>query len=249
MLSFSIITCTWNSEPFIAQCVDSVACQTHPAVEHVLVDGGSTDGTLERLRGARQPSRVANDIRGGISNAMNEGVRIASGDVIAHLHGDDYYLNDRVLGSVAAEMERTGARWLFARIVSDVDGQRVPPNWAMPPYSRSVLLRGNIVAHPATFMRRDLFEQLGGFDTRLRYAMDYDMWLRASAVAAPAYLDEFVAAFRRHAGGASTANALAAFEEDHAVRLRYVVGLPQRSFHDLVHLWRRWRRFRRLAPP
>ncbi len=227
----------------------SVACQTYEAVEQVFVDGGSTDGTLERIGASTFPNVCAHNIRGGISNAMNEGVRLASGDVIAHLHGDDYYLDPSVLATVAATMDQTGARWLFARIMSDVDGQLLAPAWRMPTYSRRLLLGRNVVAHPATFMRRDLFLQLGGFDTALRYAMDYDLWLRASAEAVPAYLDKYMSAFRRHAGSTSTANALAAFEEDHAVRMRYITGLPQRNYHDLVHAWRRWKNFGKLAAP
>lgn len=243
MLSFSIITCAWNSEPYIAQCLRSVASQTYPHIEQVFVDGGSTDGTLERIRAVGGTSRWATNVRGGISHAMNEGVRMAQGDVVAHLHGDDYYLADDVIAVVADTMRRTGARWLFARIASDIDGQIVLPSWTMPHYSRQRLLGRNFIAHPATFVRRDLFAQAGGFDTQLRYAMDYDLWLRISRLAEPVYLDRHLTAFRRHAGSASTANALVAFKEDHQVRRRYVAGSLSRSRHDLVHLWRRFRHF------
>lgn len=247
MLSVSVITCTWNSEPFIAQCVASVAAQRHPEIEHVFVDAGSDDGTLERIRAVAGRSRYVTGVRQGISHAMNEGVRLASGDVIAHLHGDDYYLAPDVIETVANEMEKTGARWLFGRIVSDIDGRQVPLAWKMPSYSAARLLDGNFIPHPATFVRRDLFEQVGGFDTSLRYAMDYDLWLRLSRIVAPSFLDARLAAFRRHAGGASTANAFAAFEEDHRVRLRFVQGTLPKWRHDLTHVWRRLRNFRQLC--
>lgn len=243
MLSFSVITCTLNSEPYIGQCIESVAQQTYGDLEQVFVDGGSDDGTLERIQAVGGRSRWVTGVRGGISNAMNEGVRLADGDVIAHLHGDDFYLGPDVISRVSNELQKTGARWLFGRIVSSIDGQQVPPTWAMPQYSRRQLLSANIIAHPAVFMRRDLFLQAGGFDTRLRYAMDYDLWLRVSRLAPPVYLASHLAAFRRHAGGASTANAMAAFEEDHQVRLRYVAGGLPRLFHDLVHMRRRFKRF------
>jgi glycosyltransferase involved in cell wall biosynthesis len=243
MLSFSIITCTWNSEPYIAQCMQSVEAQDYGAVEQVFVDGGSNDGTLERIRATSFPGRWVTDVRGGISNAMNEGVRLAQGDLVAHLHGDDYYLDTKVLSTVAEVMERTNARWLFGRIASDLGGHIVRPTWKMPTYSRTKLISRNFVAHPATFMRRDLFLELGGFDTTLRYAMDYDFWLRASKLANPVYLDHYLTAFRRHEGSASTANALPAFEEDHAVRRRYLAGQGALIRHDLVHYWRRIRHF------
>ncbi len=177
---------------------------------------------------------------------MNEGLRHARGDVVAHLHGDDYYLHPKVIEGVSEVLEVTGAKWLFARIASDISGEVIFPSWKMPNYSRQRLLWRNFIGHPAVFMRREFFIKVGGFDTSLRYAMDYDLWLRASELAAPAYLDSFVTAFRRHDGGASTANALAAFEEDHLVRRRYLNGASQIRYHDAVHVWRRFRHFHKL---
>ena len=245
MLSFSIVTCTWNSEPYLAQCIDSVASQLHPLTEQVFVDGGSEDGSLERIQGAQHRSQWVTGVRGGISNAMNEGVKLARGDVVAHLHGDDYYLAPDVLSRVAEALERSGADWLFGRIISDIEGSRVEPGWKMPVYSPNQLLAGNFIAHPATFIKRDLFLKARGFDTSLRYAMDYDLWLRLAKISPPYYLDGYLAGFRRHAGSVSTANAPAAFEEDHLVRRRYLTGANalKNARHELVHIWRRWRYF------
>ena len=244
MTTFSIITCTWNSEPYVRECIESVQGQDHPQVQQVFVDGGSEDGTLERIKGLGGHTVWRTDVRGGISNAMNVGVSMADGEVIAHLHGDDFYLNPGVLKQVAGVFERQRVDWLFGRIVSCVDGQLQPMGWNMPAFSRPRLLRGNFIGHPAVFIKRSLFEQAGGFDVGLRYAMDYDLWLRLSKVAAPAFLDAPLSAFRRHAGSTSTANAQAAFEEDHQVRLRHLGGaLPlQRLVHGLRYRVRRWRR-------
>ena len=239
MLSFSIITCAWNSEPYISQCIASVHHQTYPQVEQIFVDGGSEDGTLERIKAVIRPSRWVTGIRGGISDAMNVGVEMAKGDVIAHLHSDDYYLGPDVLANVAAEMERTGALWLFGRIVSDIDGQLVMPGWTMPAVTWAQLLRGNFIAHPAVFIRKDFYVRTGGFDKSLRYAMDYDLWLRLMRLAPPSYLDQNLAAFRRHVGSISTTNAIEAFKEDHAVRKRYIEGgIINSCFHEVIYLRR-----------
>ena len=240
MLSFSIVTCTWNSEPYIARCIESVSSQTYPHIEHVFVDGGSDDGTLDRI--SRTPGNIKHvtGVRGGISNAMNVGVELASGDVIAHLHGDDYYLHDQVIARVASVLTASNAQWLYGRIVSDLAGEQVKPAWQLPEFSLSRLLRGNFIAHPAAFVRRDAFNRCGGFDRSLKYAMDYDLWLRLAKVSAPVALDEYFSAFRRHAGSASTANALAAFDEDHSVRRRHQPGaLAPRLFHEAVYQYRR----------
>lgn len=243
MLTFSIVTCTWNSEPHIAQCMASVAQQDYGAFEQVFVDAGSDDGTLERIQHAAWPSQWVTGVRGGISQAMNVGIELAKGDVIAHLHGDDYYLGPDVLSRVAAEMARTGAGWLFGRVATDQGGRVVMPAWTMPAMSAERLRRGNFIGHPAVFVRKSLLKRVGGFDTALRYAMDYDLWLRLAAIGKPAYLDSCLAVFRQHAGSASTANALAAFNEDHAVRRRHLAASGSgRWRHEGIYLWRWLRR-------
>lgn len=240
MLSFSIITCTWNSEPFIAQCIDSVSSQTYPHIEHVFVDGGSEDGTLARIKQASGNIKYVTGIRGGISNAMNVGVEIATGDVIAHLHGDDYYLHGNVIDRVAGVLDSSNAQWLYGRIVSDIAGELVKPDWQLPEFSLGRLLRGNFIAHPAAFVRRAAFLRSGGFDCNLKYAMDYDLWLRLAKLSPPVGLDEYFSAFRRHAGSASTANAVAAFKEDHLVRRRNMPGaLLSKILNESIYLYRR----------
>lgn len=248
MTRFSIITCTWNSQPYVRQAVESVLQQSFADYELIFVDGGSTDGTLEYLATIPGQVTILRDVRGGISNAMNTGVHAARGQFIAHLHGDDYYLGAEMLTEVDQALADSGKAWLFGRIKSDIDGTLVTPNWPMPNYSRARLLCGNFIAHPATFVSRTLFLDTGGFDTRLRYAMDYDLWLKLAKVAAPTYLPRHIAAFRRHAGSTSTANAVAALEEDYRVRLSHAPHhMLSRAVHHVRFLFRRHRLQRRLA--
>lgn len=225
-LTFSIITCTWNSEPFLEQSIASVLAQDYPHVEHIFVDGGSVDGTLERIRNLPRPYTLLENVRGGISNAMNAGARAATGDVIAHLHSDDYYLDPGVLLKVARHLKASGRGWLFGRISRDIAGELRPEGFVVPRYSYRRLLRGNFVPHPATFVRRDLFDRLGGFDTGLKYAMDYDFWLRLGQLGEPVQLDEPLAVFREHEGSLSTRHRVAAMEEDFRVRLRHAGKNP-----------------------
>src|SRR4051812_46578480 len=112
-LTFSIITCTWNSAAYLPESIASVLAQTYPRIEYIFVDGGSTDGTLDQIRALKRPYRLLENVRGGVSRAMNEGMRVATGDVIAHLHSDDYYLEPDVLATVARQMEASGKNWLF----------------------------------------------------------------------------------------------------------------------------------------
>lgn len=247
-MKFSVITCTWNSEPYLAQSIASVLCQDYPDIEYIFVDGGSTDGTLERIRAIPREVKLITDVRGGISRAMNEGVRMASGDVVSHLHSDDYYLYPRVLSDVAEIMSRTGAQWVFGRDMTDLDGKLVAENYAIPKYSYNELLRLNFVPHPSTFIRRELFERVGGFDESLKFSMDYDFFLRIGKVAEPVQVDKHFTAFRAHSGSASTANALRGFNEDFRVRLRHASWFPWALlYHGAYYVWRRLRWARQLA--
>jgi glycosyltransferase involved in cell wall biosynthesis len=225
-LSFSIITCTWNSAAYLPQSIASVLAQDYPHVEYIFVDGGSTDGTLQQISEVPRPYKLLENVRGGISNAMNAGLRAASGDVVAHLHSDDYYLRPDVLSLVAARMEPRQRGWLFGRTMTDIDGRLLPEGYLAPRFSQAQMVRGNFVPHPATFVRRELMLRAGGFDTRLKYAMDYDLWLKLGALSDPVQLDIPLTAFREHEGSLSTRNRLAAMEEDLRVRLAHVGRHP-----------------------
>lgn len=246
-MKFSIITCTWNSARYLPACIASVLAQTDADIEWIFVDGGSTDGTLEIIHAIDRPVRLLENVRGGISKAMNAGVAVATGDVVAHLHSDDYYMHPGVLALVAQHMQKTCCDWLFGRICKDVEGRLQAESFTAPRFSPAALRRGNFVPHPATFVRREVFERFGGFSEDYRYAMDYELWLRLAPHTRVCQLDEALTAFRVHAGSASTANRVAAKREDLRARLKY-----SSFWHWPEHLLRHWvrqRRELRLARP
>lgn len=246
-LTFSIITCTWNSARYLGESIASVLAQDYPNVEYIFVDGGSDDGTLEQIRALDRPYRLIENVRGGVSRAMNEGVRVATGDVVAHLHSDDYYLRPNVLSTVAGHLQSSGRGWLFGRTMALIDGRLRPDDYVAPRHSFEQLLKGNYIPHPATFVRREWMERAGGFDTGLKYAMDYDLWLRLARLGDPVQLDEPLAAFREHEGSLSYSpgNRLAAMAEDMRVRLSYAGRNPlERAEHYARYFVRRRRAIR-----
>jgi glycosyltransferase involved in cell wall biosynthesis len=245
-IKFSIITCTWNSARYLADTIASVISQKWDEIEYIFVDGGSTDETLEMIRSVRADVKLIENIRGGISRAMNVGIMAASGDVIAHLHSDDYYAHDNVLNQVAGVLCNTGAEWLFGRCLSDINGKLVPEAYKIPRYSYRRLLKGNFIPHPATFIRKSLLMRVGVFDEDIKYAMDYDLWLRLGKIADPIQLDDHLAVFRRHSGSASTANRMAALEEDYWVRKRYLGHWPWYLAYHWAHYVVRRRRLARM---
>lgn len=245
-MNISIITCTRNSMAYLPETVHSVQMQVGIEYEHIFVDGNSTDGTLDYIKSLNGNIRLLEGVGGGIARAMNEGVRVATGDVIAHLHSDDYYLNADVLSKVVSAFNQSSNKWLFGRIMSDIDGELKPEGYVVPRYSLSQFLRSNIVPHPATFVRREVFEECGVFSEVLRYAMDYDFFLRIAKTYPPIQLNEYLTAFRRHEGSATQANYLKSFDEDFKVRCIHSCWyqLPEAALRYLVRRYRHQRRLK-----
>lgn len=240
-LRFSIVTCTRNSAEFLGETLASVAIQTYRNFEHIFVDGGSTDGTLEMIAQVPGDVRVIQDAARGISHAMNAGILAARGDVILHLHSDDYLPHARCLQRVALHFQQQNCGWLYGRALSERDGYWTPEMPIFHPYSYARLLKGYIIPHVATYVRRELFERAGLFDENLRYTMDYDMWLRLGRIESPFQTREFLGVFRAHADSTTHANRLASLLEEHRVRRTYLGRwAPSRLLHELRHIKRRY---------
>lgn len=225
-LRISVITVTLNSEPFLAECLSSVISQGDCFHEHIIVDGGSTDGTIEIIkRHAAVDSRVRwiSEPDRGISDAMNKGVALATGDVVTHLNSDDFYPHPQVLFSVLDWFSRNPKdAWLTAGLTFVSEEGTFIRDVRVRRYSFKRLVRGNILLHPSTFIKRDLFTAVGGFDLSLSFCMDYDLFLRLGSVTPPLVLDKQLSCFRVHADSRSLSHAVQAYTEEYMVRMNYL---------------------------
>lgn len=218
---FTIVTCTWNSVSTLEDTIRSVRSQRYQGHEHIFVDGGSTDGTLELIARLSPNGRVVQGVSGGVSRAMNAGIQQARGSVLVNLHADDYFKHDGVLDTVQAAFSRSGRRWVVGRIDVLREGE-ISPLPSQGAFSvRRFRSRGFSIPHPATFVETALLRQCNGFDEHLRYAMDIDLWQRMLRVCEPEAVDEPFTVFRMHAGSLSTANRRAARLEEWRVRAKY----------------------------
>jgi len=180
-MQFSIITATCNSESVVAANVASIATQWHPDLEHVVVDAQSSDRTLEVLRTSqRPPDRVISEPDQGIYDALNKGIQAANGDVVGFLHSDDWFASDDVLERVAEIFDREGCDAVYGDLeyVMAGEGETVIRYWRGKAYAPGLLRWGWMPAHPTLFLRRAVYNRLGGFDLRYRIAGDYEAMLR-----------------------------------------------------------------------
>lgn len=225
----SVVTAVRNRVATLGEALASVQAQQGVRVQHIVIDGASTDGSLQLLRA--QGERIAvlvSEPDDGIYHALNTGLVRASGDIVGFLHSDDVYAHDRVLALVVAAFADPAVEAVYGDLdYVTQDATRVLRRWRAGSYARGRLARGWMPPHPAFFARRSVYERLGTFDTSFRIAADYDWLLRVLAAGGvrPAYIPEVLVKMRW--GGASNrsmARLLRKSREDLLALRRHGVG-------------------------
>ena len=180
-LTISIITAVFNREATIGHAIETVACQTHADVEHIVVDGASSDNTLPEIHCRRHSGlRVVSEPDKGIYDALNKGIALSTGEILGLMHSDDYFADDRVLSKVADAFADTSIDAVYGDLhyVTASDDGRIVRNWRSGGYDHAKLRRGWMPPHPTLFVRRAVIEKFGAYDTSYEIAADYDAMLR-----------------------------------------------------------------------
>lgn len=177
----SVITATWNCAATLGDAMDSVAGQSYQDREHLIIDGASTDGTVEIINNRRGALSVCvSEPDMGIYDALNKGIRLATGDVVGFLHADDIYADNRVLERIADAFKDPAVCAVYGDLqyVRKEDTNSLIRHWQSAPFSRSKLGWGWMPPHPTLYVRREWYARIGGFDTDYRIAADYDSILK-----------------------------------------------------------------------
>ena len=180
-MKVSIITVVRNSADTIADAIESVALQTHPDVEHLVIDGASTDDTLEIVERYRHKlATIVSEPDRGIYDAMNKGLLLATGDIVGFLNADDLYAEADVLSDIAARFQDPALDAVYGDLVyvSAADPARVVRYWRSGEYREGRFKSGWMPAHPTLFVRRAVYERFGGFDLSFRLQSDFDLTMR-----------------------------------------------------------------------
>ncbi|MHC4883785.1 MAG: glycosyltransferase family 2 protein [Planctomycetota bacterium] len=229
-MKFSIITAVHNNRDEVGLAMDSVLSQEHGDVEYIVVDGASTDGTLNEIEKRRNRIDILiSEPDSGIYDALNKGITAATGDVIGFLHSDDLYPDPTILSQVDARFAEQDYDAIYGNLqYVDKDGlDRVIRHWQSCPFTPELLPQGWMPPHPTFFVRRTIYQESGNFNTAYRIAADYDLMLRflSRPGFSAAYLPQVLVKMR--VGGASNRsvkNILRKSYEDYQALRRNDIG-------------------------
>ncbi|WP_159018155.1 glycosyltransferase family 2 protein [Algibacter sp. L3A6] len=209
-MKVSIITATYNSEATIASCMRSVMEQKHASIEYVIIDGNSSDGTLDVVKQLQTefPNievSILSEPDKGIYDALNKGVNRATGDVIGFVHSDDMLAQTTTIEHLVNtfKAEKTDGVYGDLQYVNKIDPTKVIRHWESCAFDKKLLKKGWMPAHPTLFLTREVYNRHVGFNLTYKIAADYDFILRVFKDDALrfAYLPEVITKMR--AGGAS----------------------------------------------
>lgn len=207
MMKVSVITVVYNNETFIANAIESVLSQSYSNIEYIIIDGGSADKTLEIINGYKNRiHKVVSEKDSGIYDAMNKGIALATGDVVGILNSDDIYYSDKVIEEIAAAFQNNpNADAVYGNLVycEQANINKVVRRWITRPHYKTFFDDGEIPPHPGLFVKKSVYNAVGGYNLSYKIAADYEFMIRAFRAARfkIIFINKFLV--RMRLGGAS----------------------------------------------
>ncbi len=224
----SIITPSFNQAAFIESTINSVLSQNYPKLEYIVLDGGSTDGTINILHRYDSKIRWVSEKDHGQSNALNKGFRMASGDIFAYINSDDTYEPGALLKVGEFFKEHNEAHWVTGKCrIINKEGFEIRKfvtaykNMWLKIHSYNALLVLDYISQPSTFWSREIVNKVGLYDESLYYTMDYDYSLRIGKTFKLNLINDYLANFRIHTA-AKSGNIRDHFNADYSTASKYI---------------------------
>lgn len=180
-MKVSIITITYNSASTLKDTIESVINQSYPNIEYIIVDGKSTDSTLEIIESYKNKiSKIVSEKDNGLYDALNKGISVATGDLVGIIHSDDFYTSNLVIEKIVQTIELNQADAAYADLyyVDKDDTNNIFRKWKSGAYNHGMFLNGWMPPHPTFFVKRECYIKYGAFNLDLVSAADYELMLR-----------------------------------------------------------------------
>jgi len=242
----SVITPSYNQAEFLEEAILSVQKQTYPRVEHIVVDGASTDGSVQILKKYSATMRWISEPDNGETEAINKGLQLARGDIMSVLSADNTYLSDAV-STVVSVFEKNPEVILMYGDYNVIDaGGSLLRTCRAPDFNFAEFVRrgSSYICEATAFFRRAVVDEIGLWDISVRYAMDYDYWLHIASHYQVLHVPAILANFRAHTGSVTARNRRALNKESRAVTFKYykpsAVDLFWFKWHDARLLFYHW---------
>jgi glycosyltransferase len=180
-MKVSIITAVLNNRDTLEDCIASVLNQNYTDLEYIIIDGGSTDGSLEIIK--KYEGRISkwfSEPDDGIYFALNRGIRLATGDIVAFLHADDFYAGNNSIETVVSRMMEQNVDSCYGDLlfVRRNNFEKIIRYWKSCPYEEGLFQKGWMPPHPTFFVRKEVYDKYGLFNTDFKIAADYELMLR-----------------------------------------------------------------------
>ncbi|MEO5570500.1 MAG: glycosyltransferase family 2 protein, partial [Bacteroidia bacterium] len=181
-MKVSIITITYNSQQTVEKTIQSVISQNYPDIEYILVDGKSKDKTISIIDKYKDKiSKIVSEKDHGLYDALNKGIKHATGDVIGLLHSDDLYADEYVISKVVEKFKSDPSlQGVYADLVfvNRNDTTKVMRTWKSGEYQEGAFIKGWMPPHPTFFVKKECYEKFGFFNVKLKLSADYELMLR-----------------------------------------------------------------------
>jgi glycosyltransferase involved in cell wall biosynthesis len=222
----SIVTPCLNGERYLEATIQSVLAQDYPHVEYLVMDGGSSDGSVELLKRYEGSLRWKSEKDGGTADAINRGFEATQGEILAYLHADDLLLPGAITAAVSALRSDPVAAGVYGEAWwIDETGARIAP-YPVKDFDAQLLERECFICQPASFIRRVAFLNLGRLDPQLQLTFDYEFWIRLARVYRLRRIRETLAYSRMHSENKSLGRKAAVFQETFRVLHRNYGYVP-----------------------
>ncbi len=249
-MKISIITPTYNQASFIERTILSVLNQNYPDLEYIIMDGGSTDGTIKILKKYSDKLIWRSEKDRGQSDAINKGLQIATGEIVAYLNSDDTYQSEALKKVADFFQNNPQKKWVYGKckIINEADKEIRKPitlykNLLLKKYTYSKLLAENFISQPTVFWKKTLNTELGLFNEKEHFCMDYEFWLRIGEKYPAGVIDDYLANFRYHQNSKSGSVNKKQFQDELRLARKFGANHPlsiflhKINYHKIVFIY------------